>query len=734
MDYYLYLNVLMPLPLSQPVYTYRLEVEDLEVPQLVGKLVTVPFGPKKSYTGVVLGQSREAPEPGRRLKEVIKVLPYPPIPSAILELWQWAAQYYMCSLGDILVAAVQIGFRPDGTQEERTTKAALTLKGWLPSKKFISEERFQAHLLSSQRGSSAVTRALHFILTHYKEGDRAPMSIKEIGEWLEVSASVVGKLRKIGALEERELLATEVREDALLPTKRAGDTLSPLVRVGGNNILLLHAPGSHTEARIPIDYLQRVLTKGGQALLLLPDIVALKAVLPKLKLYFGDRLFAYSSSSSEKERRSSWLSALQGESGLYIGLRAAVWLPLAQLKTLVVVDEEDIGYRQFEPAPRFTATHVALMLAHFTHTQTLLISSTPSVESYTQALQKSYSFVEAPNSSREIRLQTVWMSKAFEENRVQARMLSFELMGAIREAIEEQGLALLLYQRKGFARRATCPKCEAVPKCPQCHTTLRYMEQSKMLVCGVCGHYRPLPTHCPECGASGMQLEGTGIERLRRAMEELYPGIVIKLEEEIDRRSCLPQIVLSSRFEPPLALLQEATTVGIVQLDLLGTLPDYRANEHTYRFLTKCRDEALKLQRMVIQHFAEEPNALTAFVRGNYQEMLDHELEERHLVQFPPFSRHIDVYFESAAQAEAFALAGRAIELLRQVLPQATIFGPAPMPLHKKQTSVGYKVTLFVPLTLSSSSVRQLLHATLDPLLAEYRGPKMYMYYDVDPL
>lgn len=734
MDYYLYLNVLMPLPLSQPVFTYRLELEGMEVPQMVGKLVTVPFGSKKSYTGVVLEQSREQPQPGMRLKDITKILPYPPIPPAILQLWKWSAQYYMCSLGDILVAAVQNGFRPEGNQEAPMAKSAHTLKGWLPSKKLLNEEHFQGHLLSSQQGSPAVLKSLNFILTHYQDGDKAPMTIAEVGEWLEVSNYVVTKLRKLGALEEREVLASEVKEEALLPQKGAGDPLSPLIRVGGNNILLLHAPGSNFEGRIPIDFLRNKLSKGGQILLLLPDLIAFKEVLPLLHQFFGDRLFTYAASSSEKERSTTWLSALRGESGLYIGLRAAVWLPFVDLKGVVVVDEEDTGYRQFEPSPRFTATHVALMLAHFTHTQTLLISSTPSVESYTQALQQRYSFVEAPRIEKDIRVQTVWMTKAFEEHRVQGRMLSYELMGAIREAIEEQGLTLLLYQRKGFARRATCPKCEAAPKCPQCHTILRYMEQSKMLVCGVCGHYQPLPTHCPECGAGGMQLEGTGIERLRRAMEELYPGLTIKMEEEIDRRSHLPQIVLSSKFEPPLEWLREATTVGIVQLDLLGTLSDFRANERTYRFLTKCRDEAPKLQRMVIQHFAEEPNALTAFTSGAYQLMLDHELEERHIVQFPPFARHIDIYFESAAQVEAFTLAGKAIELLRQVFPQGITFGPAPMPVHKKETSLGYKVALFVPLNLSSNSVRQSLHNTLDPLMAEYRGPKMYMYYDVDPL
>ncbi|MDO5017078.1 MAG: primosomal protein N' [Porphyromonas sp.] len=734
MAYYLYLDVLMPLPLSQPVFSYRLRVDGMEVPQIKGKLAVVPFGNKKSYTGLVLEQSRTPKQSGLKLKEVERVLPYPPVPEPILTLWQWAAHYYMCSLGDLLVAAVQTGFRPEGEQHKVSPKAALVLQGWLPSAKFMGEEHFQGQILNRPKKGTAVDRALQQILSEYRPGDKAPMTLQALADWLGVSNYVINKLRRLGVIERTEVLASELSQEALVPRQRVGDQPSALVQVGSSRILLMHLPGSDLLGRIPYDRLIDVVTQGGQALLLFPDIASLKVTLPRLQQLFEGNLYRYYSDIAEKERRTSWLAALSGESGLYIGLRAAVWLPLSRLSSIVVMDEEESGYRQREPAPRFTASNVALMLGHFCKVETLLISSTPSVESYTLALQRKYSFVSSPTAPKDIRLQMVSMSEAFEKDRVQGRVLSVELMGAVREAIEEGGMALLLYQRKGYARRATCPKCEASPKCPHCHTVLRYVESSRNLVCGMCGYYQPMPTHCPECGASGMRLEGTGVERLRRALESLYPGIAIKMAEEVDKRTAQPQLILSTAYEPPMDLLQSATTVGIVQLDLLTTLPDFRANERAYRYLTKCRDEAPHLKRMVVQYFAKAPNALSAFSKNDYRTMLDHELEERNAIQFSPFSRAIDVYFESAAQSEAYALAGKAVSLYGQHFPQGNILGPAPMPVRKKQTAIGYKVTLLLPLHLSPTKVRELLHSLTDTLLKEYRGPVMNCYFDVDPL
>lgn len=734
MQYPLYLSVLVPLPLKQPIFTYIYESGSDEEPQLVGRLVTVPFGPKKCYTGLVLAQQHIEPEGAHRLKPVLKLLPYPPIPPYIIELWQWVASYYMCSLGEVLTAAIQQGFRPDGTQGEELKRTALMLRGWLPSERLMSDAHFRGYLQGQLKGGSAAEKALQKILTTYRQGDKPPMSLQELAEWLETSSYTINKLRKVGVVEECEVLASSLNEAVTLPHHKVGDALSKAITIGSSRIALIHCPNSRIEERIPYDFLLQRVAKGKQVLLLLPNTEVLKQLMPELQTQFGVSLYRYFSTTTEKERRTTWLAALSGEAGLYVGLRAAVWLPFASLGLVAVVDEEDRGYRQYEPAPRFTATNTALMLAHFAKVETLLLSATPSIESYTLALQQKYSFVEVPHTPPDVRVQAVWMPKAFEEHSVQGRMLSFQMIGAIREAIDEGGLALLLYQRKGFARSATCPKCQASPKCPHCHTTLRYMEQSRMLVCGICGYYQSLPNHCPECGAGGMQLIGTGIERLRRAMEELFPGIPIKMAEEVDRRTKLPPVILSSSYQPPLEFLRSATTVGWVQLDLLYALSDYRANELTFRYLMQSRDEASQLQRIVVQHFATAPNALTAFEQNDYQQMLDFELEERHAILLPPFSRHIDIYFESAAQSQAFQLATTAVTTLQNKLPEVTTLGPAPMPVHKKETTIGYKVTLLAPLQRSSKQLRDAIYQLLDPLLKEYRGPKMNCYYDVDPL
>lgn len=729
----IYLDVLVPLPLSQPVYTYIAEREGTDEERLIGKLVVVPLGNKKSYTGMVLGVYKEPPNPDVvRYKWISKLLPYPPIPEAIIKLWKWASEYYMCNLGDLFAAAVPAGIRPDGYQDEELQEHTKMLKGWLPSDRFLEDGAFQTGIYLKHSGSPAVSRALDKIAAEYHPGTLLPMTLKGVSEWLSVSVSVVNKLREADVIQEVEVPAPETNVILPIHKPQPEDSLSQSIRFGSNKILLLHAPNSNITDRVPWSYLRQELIKERQILLIFPDLESLQIALPRLREQFGELLKGYYSTLSVKKRDKTWIDALEGESGLYVGLRAAVWLPYSALHTIVVVDEEDRGYRQYEPAPRFTATNVALMLAHFTHVPTILTSSTPSIESFSQALQKRYSYVLHKQEPRSVRLSSVWMPRAFEENRVQGRMLSFEMIGAIREAIDEQGIALLLYQRKGFARRAKCPHCEETPKCPVCHTIYRYFEHSQQLVCGMCGHHEPLPKLCPSCGKPGLLLEGTGIERLKSSIERLFPGVGVSIDKDrVDGKS---QIILSSSYDPPIHLLQQATTIGIVQLDLLTTISDFRANEQAYRFMTKCRDEAPRLERMVIQHFVEEQNALAAFLENDYQIMLDHELEERHIVLFPPFSRHIDIYYESVAQAEAYKMAQRATEILRQNLSDTTVLGPAPLPVHKRDVAIGYKLTLLTPLTYNLHEVRKALHAVNDSLLQQYRGPLMRIYYDVDPL
>lgn len=728
-------NILIPLPLTRPIFTYKIDgIEEDSGETWVGKLAVVPFGKGKTYTGLIMEVS---PTPftdkAIRYKRVSQILPYPPLPTSIQKLWKWAADYYMCSLGDILTAAIPASFRPDGKQDEALTKPARTIKGWVPSKKFMESEHWQSSLFVEMQRRPAVTKAMNRLLQDYKADEQLPMTLSDMAKWLDVGVATVNQLREKYIIEEVTVIAPEEQEPISLSTK-SEDTISRRIRFGSQGILLLQVENSSVIERIPFDFIQQIVEEGRGVLLLFPTLEKLQKRLPLLKETFGALLYPYYSENRAKENEAAWLAALEGKAGLYVGLRAATWLPFDNLGAVIVLDEEDKGYRQFEPAPRFTATQLAIMLGHLSKAKVILISPTPSIESYMNALQKKFAFVQAAKSPKEIDIQTVCMPTAFEKQRVQGRMLSFELMGAIREALEEQGLALLIYQRKGFAKRATCKECGESPKCPRCGTIYRYFQESHHLVCGMCGHYEPMPKNCPECQKPTLILEGTGIERIRQALYQLYPGATICMEDELKQEKSKPQIILSTAYEAPFSLLQKATTIGILQLDLLTTFPDFRANERAFQYLVQCRDEAPMLKRMVIQYLVEQQNALDAFMENDYRVMLDKELEDRHALLFPPFSRSIDIYFESAVQNEAFNLASLALNQLNQSLADCSPMGPAPLPIHKKDRAIGYKVTLLSPLSRSSKELRDTIYQIINPIISQYRGPQMYVYYDVDPL
>lgn len=730
-----YVNILLPLPLSQPIFTYKMECEDgFPWSTLVGKLAEVPLGKGKTYTGLILSIS-ESPfsEKPIRYKRVTLLLPYPHIPAHIIKLWQWASEYYMCSLGEIFSAAVPSAIRPDGKQDKELSKPARTIKGWVPSKKFINSESWQASLFVEMKGKPAVTKAMTILAQDYKPESQIPMTLNELSAWLGVSQGVIKQLREHRIIEEVIVRIADVEIQHKIEVD-VDDPISNKIRFGSHNILLLQIENSSTLDRIPFEFIKKKLEDQQQILLLLPTLEQLREVETSLRSFFFEAVLPYHSESSTKEKEETWLAALEGKSGIFLGLRAAAWLPFSRLGQIIIIDEEDRGYRQYEPAPRFTATNLALMLNYYCKSKCVLVSSTPSIEIYMQALQKKYAYLSIPKARKTIDIQTVNMPRSFEKQRVQGRMLSFELIGAIRETIEEQGIILLMYQRRGFAKRATCKACEESPKCPKCHTIYRYFQESNKLVCGMCGHHETLPKVCPNCHKPALELEGTGIERIKSSLQKLYPGTTVEMDEKVSPSKGLPQIILSSSYEPPHSLLQKASCIGILQLDLLTTFSDFRANENAYHFLTKCRDEAPLLKRMVVQYFVENQNALIAFTENDYQVMLDHELEERHTVLFPPFSRHIDIYFESSAQIAAYRLAEHAQKVLSQQLNDCSIMGPAPMPIHKRDKEIGYKLTLLSPLTRSTVQLRSELTRIINTIRTNYRGPQLDIYFDVDPI
>ena len=784
---YRYYGVLLGLPLGAPIFTYRCEEDGASPDELLGRVVMVPLGAGKIVSGVVWSyQGTVSPLPAGKVKSIRKVLSHPAIPLSVRRFWNWVASYYMCSLGDVFRAALPAPFRPEGGQryvllDSATGDESEVLRKELGRSYFTLKELKQlfpddyANLYSiwseegsavpydkgigeggapvSERGwgvgplihqsktldelrkslkrSPQVLEALDRLASDPDGSDLFFSTLAEVSDYLGVSAYVVGRLRECGAIEEKE--RTEEFLSGVTPGKRLQQE-GIMPDLTGHQILLLHMPHSRACERVPLRHLYEEVTQSrGQALLLFPTLERLREVEGEIKEVFGASYFPYHSGVSQSVRQRSYLAAWRRRSGLFVGLRSAVWLPLGSLSEVVVIDSEHRGYRQWEPAPRFTASDAVLVLAALSGAKSLIISATPSVECMAQVLRGKYALQTiAPEATGDrVSQQTVSMRIAFDDNQVRARLLSDVMVSAIRDTIAVRGKVLLLYQRTGYARSIECSHCGEQILCPRCHTALRLSSDAKVMECPLCGYKSPLPKRCPHCDQPTLRPIGTGIDRLQEAVSHYFAGVQVALVESEDR---VPRadILLCSDYDPPIGLLHKVSMVGVIQLDLLLTLPDHRAAERAYRMLTTCRDELRDQSKLIVQYFSKSP-ALDAFLEDDYETFMEHEMEERHQLLFPPFCRITDIVLESRNQALISRFAERVARELSRLLPDVQILGPTPLPVNKRGVSFGCRVTLLIPLDVSLSPLRTFLSSTVEGWVRSSGIRSLHYYYDVDP-
>lgn len=772
---YRYYGVLLSIPIEQPILTYRWAADETDPEALLGRVVLVPLGIGKVVSGVVWTyQGTESPLATGRVKGIRAILPYQALPLAVRRFWSWMASYYMCSLGDVLRAALPSAFRPEGGQKyqfadssdepQTLGKPVFTLK---ELKKVYPDdyvERFadwvERGIVSSYEGNLDTSKGvikgwgtsealqdptrrgeMEKSLKRSSKSLAALRTLAEIGpehffatlgdleSALSVSTYVIGRLRAIGAIEEREQERFRV-----ITSSGTRPEQGVVPDFGGKSILVLHQPESRVRERLPLQHLyDLVCGSRQQVLLLLPSMEVLDEVEELLEQTVGDLLRPYHMGIAPRRREQAYLEAWLGEPGLYVGLRAAVWLPMPGPSEVVILDPEHRGYRQWEPAPRFTVSDAALVLAAQSGARSLLVSAHPSVETMAQVMRAKYALqtVPAPARTEPVTVQTASLQQAIDDHQLHARLLTDLMVSAIRYTISRGGTVLLLYQRQGYARSVKCSSCDEPLLCPRCHLPCRLSHDAGQLECSLCGYKAPVPSRCPHCGREEtLTPVGTGIYRLREAIESYFRGIRVSIYEEDG--SAPGEIVLSSSFDPPLELLHRVTMVGIVQLDLSLTLSDHRAGERTYRMLSDCRSELSDGSRTVIQYFTLSV-ALDAFLQEDYRLLVDHEMRDRHLLLLPPFCRQVDLVIEGRSQPLIETLARRVHQELSQRIPQVQLLEPSPMSVSKREASLGYRLSILIPLDQQLSPLKAFISQEVARLVAQAGIKYLHYYYDVDP-
>ena len=477
----------------------------------VGVRVLVPFGRNKTYLGIVARLHDEKPQ-GYEVKEISQVMDAEPIVTPQqLRLWQWIADYYLSPIGDVYKAALpaglkaEDGYRPKtetyirltpAYQNEAALHVALNILGRAPKQL----EAFIAYLeLSGWDQVEEMSNEKLEMRNGQQGGDISEITREELLNASHASATTLQQLEKRGMLETYEVEVGRLNHGGAyhpelikqLNTAQQEAYNHVLLSMMKKPVTLLHGVTSSGKTEIYIHLIRQALERKEQVLYLLPEIALTVQMMQRLQRVFGNRLGIYHSKYSDAERVEIWQKQLsQNPYDVILGARSAVLLPFQRLGLVIVDEEHETSYKQQDPAPRYHARSVAIVLAQMYKARTLLGTATPSLESYHNAKTGKYGLVELKERYQGIELPEIQVVDIadLQHRKMMAGPFSPLLLNKVREALERGEQAILFQNRRGFAPLIECKQCGWVPHCQHCDVSLTYHRQMNQLTCHYCGY------------------------------------------------------------------------------------------------------------------------------------------------------------------------------------------------------------------------------------------------------
>lgn len=643
------IDVILPLAISD-VYTYSVP-DSIPCPS-AGMRVLVPLG-RKSLTGIVLKEHTAPVKEGIRLRDILCVLDETPVVTRDqLFLWRWIADYYLCTIGEVLAAALPAGIIDDNYTARTATY--LSLHPTLDiehTRLLLRRAPKQWHVLETYLRLSAASPKIE-----------KRILIEESGE----STAVVRTLVERKILDESEQNVSRIApytgivEPAhpLSPAQqKAADEIRRVWQ--SHEVCLLHGVTSSGKTEVYIRLIQEQLEQGRNVLYLVPEIALTTQLTDRLCLVFGDSLMVYHSRFSDAERVEIYHAVRYAKRPyLVIGARSAIFLPFQNLGLVIVDEEHESSYKQSEPAPRYHARSAAIILAHAVGAKVLLGSATPSVDSYYNATIGKYGLVSLSERYAGLQLPKITLidlKRQYHRKEMYGHF-SDPLVDRIREELSRHKQVILFQNRRGYAPMLQCAACGKPPRCVNCDVPLTYHKQTSRLVCHYCGYSIPLPQRCPTCGGE-MRIRGFGTERLEDEIAALFPEAkVLRMDLDTTRNKTAYQDIINafSRHEVDILIgtqmvskglhFDDVSLVAVLNADQLLNQPDFRSYERAYQMLEQVAGRAGRKGRqgeVMIQTFEPDNPVLGYVLHHDYQGLFNSQSAERKMFNYPPFQRLI---------------------------------------------------------------------------------------------
>lgn len=428
-------------------------------------------------------------------------------------------------------------------------------------------------------------------------------------------------------------------------------------------VTLLHGITSSGKTEIYVKLIKEVITTGKQVLFLLPEIALTTQIITRLQNYFGNQISVFHSKYSMNERVEVWNNVLENKpkAQIILGARSSIFLPFSNLGLIVVDEEHETSYKQFEPSPRYNARDAAIVLSHMHKAKILLGSATPSIESYFNAQQNKYGFVELNRRFGNIQLPKIELIDIKEKHRKKqmTKHFSDRMLTLIKEALEEKEQVILFQNRRGFSPVVECTTCGVSPQCPNCDVSLTYHKYRRELKCHYCHYQRAMPTSCGACGSSTLDTKGFGTEQIELELKELFPNHNIgRMDLDTTRGKYGYQKIIGAFEAQEIDILvgtqmlskgldfENVSLVGILNADSMLNFPDFRAHERAYQLMVQVSGRAGRSKKqghVAIQTYNPYHQILQQVSTTNYTEMYKEQLQDRWQFHYPPYYRLIKI-------------------------------------------------------------------------------------------
>lgn len=517
-------------------------------------------------------------------------------------------------------------------------------------------------------------------------------------------------------------------------------------------VVLLHGVTGSGKTEIYIECIKEAVEQGKQVLYLLPEIALTAQIIARLKRRFGSAVGIYHSKFNQHERVEIWQQVLNGTCRIMLGARSAVFLPFNQLGLVIVDEEHDASYKQYEPNPRYHGRDTAIYLARIHGAKTILGTATPSIESYYHAKQQKYGLVELVGRYAEIEMPEVRIVdvKAEEAGKQMQSHFSSVLKSEIQLTLDQKEQVILFQNRRGYAPFLLCEACGWTPQCVNCDVNMVYHKYANELKCHYCNYtHQPYAT-CPACGSARIVIKGFGTERIEDDLHYIFPDArTARLDLDTVRTKHGHEKIVKAFEEGGIDILtgtqmvtkgldfDHVRLVGILSADQLINFADFRAAERAFQMLTQVSGRAGRKHRrglVVIQAIKTDHPVLQYVVKHDFKGFYDREIAERQQFGYPPFTRLIRLTLKHASKDLVHAGAHVCARGLREQLGER-VLGPALPVVPRIRNRYLMEILIKYP---SNSQAMELVKQTIKAQLAKMDADAVYkrvdIAIDVDPL